>query len=99
MAEETLLHPEDIEIEHTPAGPIIHIFPQHNPKKMVKDIMMGIYLFHNTKTYDQITRDKLQGELSELQVKLYKEIRSQSSKDLESAEKYAELFLTKIKYK
>ena len=58
MPEPTTLGPADIEIEHTEAGSIIHIFPEEkDPEQVIMDILQGLYLVHksycNKKKFDE----------------------------------------------
>ena len=44
MAEHVAIRPEDIEIEHTMPGPIIHIFPPDTIESILFDIAKGQFL-------------------------------------------------------
>lgn len=100
MDDKTTIGPSQVEIEHTTAGPIIHIFPDsEDPYVMVENLMKGIFYLHARELdYDGLNR-LLKCSKNDLQKKFLSELIKKNLKRTEDANDYAHTFVKKMKFK
>jgi len=100
MIDAVTLGPSDAEIEYTPAGPIIHIFPADSePKKVIQDLIEGLFLLHSSKANYDTLGEMMKNKNDETTKKMLDIMKRNLAHELIEAGKYSDKFVFKMKHK
>jgi hypothetical protein len=96
MGEHVNIRTQDIEIEHTAAGPIIHIFPPGTLDEALHDIIQGLYLNDFSSSLIAECDTYLKKELPDYLIMSFTHLKKELEKTMHKAEEFSNQYVKQI---